>query len=418
MRFIRILIITLLILGIHPVMGLFEIGTVEPVKYHQFVITGVTPIDFYPSEIKTINITLQNIYNYSGYGVSTMIDPEKADPIKFTGELQKYVGNEIGAKKNFTIQYEVYIKDNIPKGTYYLPLNVLWSVMEDGTAQRQEPLFIGIVVAENPEVIKIDTVNITTIPEHVKSGDRFKLKIVLRNVGNSRLNQIRVGLDVKIPFSSVGSSTEKFINEMQPYQTEEVLFDLATDKQTPSRLYNFNLTLDYKGNSNRLQSQSGSFGIDVEDFSELYIQDVNLNPTTLTPKGEGLLMVQVANAGSNEVKNVRVSVFGGDKILTQSQNFIGVIKPGPKESETTSFGVFIDKDIDIGEHGLNIQINYDDVNGNHHTKSKLFIVKVSDIGSIISIDDSKINDLMYVFIFTAFSYGIFLIVGFQIDRKK
>jgi len=59
-------------------------------------------------------------------------------------------------------------------------------------------------------------------------------------------------------------------------------------------------------------------------------------------------MVQVANAGTNEIKNVRVTVFGGEKLLTQTQNFIGIIRPGVSNSETTSFGVSVNPDIEKG----------------------------------------------------------------------
>lgn len=413
----NIYVIILIVLSIQLAAGIAEPGEVEAVEYHQFAIINASPIEFYPSDIKTINITVENIFGYSAFSVSTVIDPKKAEPIKFTQQLQKYVGSEIGANQNFTIQYEVYIKDNVLKGTYYIPLTVLWSTVKDGTVKRQEDLFIGIKVAENPEVIKIETINITTDPEHIKPGDGFKLKVMLKNIGNNKLNQVRAALDVKMPFSSIGASTEQYISLLEPGQSAEVSYNLLIDKSAPSRLYNFNFTLEYKDYANRFQSQQGSFGINVEEVSEVYIQDVTLDPTTLNPESEGLLLVQIANAGTNEVKNVRVTIFGGDKILTQSQNFIGIIRPGPSNSETTSFGVYVDPEIEIGDYGLNIQINYDDVNGKPNSKSNLYIVKISEESSIIPISEETFYNMLYAFLFAVMSYGIFLVVGFQIEKK-
>lgn len=347
-----------------------------------------------------------------------MTDKNKADPIKFTHELKKYVADEIGPNQNFTVQYEVYIQDTVPRGTYYIPLTVFWSTVKDGTVKRQEDLYIGIKIIENPEVIKIGIVNITTIPENIKPGDTFGLKVTLRNIGNSKLNQIRALLDVRMPFSSVGSSTEQYISLLEPGQSEEVLFNLLVDKQTPSRLYNFNFTLEYRDYTNRLQSQHSSFGINVEEVSEAYIQDVILSPTTLNPGSEGIIMVKVANAGTNVIKNVRVTVFGGEKILTQTQNFIGIIRPGTSALETTSFGVRVDPEIEVGNYGLNININYDDVNGEHRSRSNLYIIKISEKNSIIPVSSEILDYMLYTFIFMAMSYGIFLMVGFQIKRKK
>lgn len=416
---VTLIILGLIILSIQPAIGQFEEpGEVESVEYNQFLITGASPIEFYPSDIKVINITIQNIFGYSAFGVLTVIDKDKADPIKFTQQLQKYVANEIGPKQNVTVQYEVYIKDTVPKGTYYIPLTVLWSTVADGIVKRQEDLFIGIKVAENPEVIKIDTVNVTTIPEHIEQGDTFKLKVALKNIGNSKLNQIRAALDVKMPFSSVGASTDQYISLLEPGQSAEVSYNLLIDKSALSRLYNFNFTLEYKDYTNRLQTQQSGFGINVEEASEVYIQDVTLEPTTLYPESEGLLMVQVANAGTNEVKNVRVTVFGGEKILTQMQNFIGIIRPGPSASETASFGVLVNPETELGDYGLNIQLNYDDVTGEHFSKSNLYITKISEEPSIIPISQESIYEFVYVFIFIIMSYGLFLIVGFNIEKNQ
>lgn len=421
MRYRIISAIIVLIISVQLASGEFDPlgaqpGDVDTVKYHQFVITNASPIDFYPSDIKTINITIQNVFGFSAFDVSTVIDPDKADPIKFTNELQKYVGTEIGPNKDFTIQYEVYIKDTVPKGTYYIPLAIIWSSVKDGTVKRQENLFIGIKVAENPEVIKINTVNITTTPEKIKPGDVFKLKVTLKNIGNNKLNQIRAVLGVNLPFSSFGSSTEQYIPLLEPGQSAEATFNLVVDKQTSSRLYNFNFTLEYKDYTNRLQTQQSSFGINIEELSEVYIQDVILDPTKLNPGSEGLLMIQVANAGTNEIKNVRVTMFGGEKILTQTQNFIGIVRPGSTGS--TSFGLSVDPKIKIGKYGLNIQVNFDDVNGQHHTKSNLYIVKIDEKNSIIPISGDTFSAMFFVFIFTMMSYGIFLVVGFRLDKKK
>lgn len=422
MRYRNIFIIILIILSIQIASAIEEPGYIENVRYKQFAITKVSPVVFYPSDIKIMNITIQNIFNYSAFDVSMEINQNKSDPIKFTHELQKYVASEIGPNQNTTIQYEVYIGDSVPRGVYYIPLTIFWSALKDGIQKRQEDLNIGIRVTENPDIIKIDTVNITTIPEHIKPGDTFKLKIALKNIGNSKLSQIRAAIDAKMPFSSIGSSTEQYIPLLEPDQSATAVFNLQVDKQAVSSLYNINLTLQYKDYTNLLQSQLSSFGINVEEVSEVYIQDVTLDPTTLNPDSEGLLMVQVANAGTNDVKNVRVTIFGGDKILTQSQNYIGIIQPGPKSSETSSFGVNVAHDIDIGDYGLNIQINYDDVNGMHNSKSSLFIVTISDASSIIPISPALLNeilyDILYAFIFTVMSYGIFLIVCFQMDKKK
>lgn len=408
----------LVILSIQIASAIQEPGYIESVRYKQFAITDVSPVDFYPSDIKVMNITIHNIFEYSAYDVSAEIDKNKSDPIKFTHELQKYVASEIGPNQSATVQYQVYIADSVPRGVYYIPFTILWSAAKNGIQKQQEDVNIGITVTENPDVIKIDTLNITTNPEHIKAGDTFKLMVTLKNIGTTKLNQIRTALTMGMPFSSIGSSTEQYIPLLEPNQSAVALFNLQADKQAVSSLYNFNLTLEYKDYTNVLQSQRSSFGINVEEAAEAYVQDVTLDPTTLNPDSNGLLMVRIANAGTNQIENVRVTVFGGEQILTQTQNFIGIIRPGASASETASFGVHVDPEIDTGDYGLNVQINYDDVNGQHHSKSNLYIVKIDKKSSIIPLSDTTQSNIIYASIFTVISFGIFMFVGFRIDKTK
>lgn len=411
----KIGILIIIILSIH-LASAANPNEFESAKYTQFVVTDFSPLEFYPSDVKTINITVQNILPYSVYDVVTAIDPIEAEPLKFINQVQKYISSEIRPNQSFTVQFEISIKNEIPEGVYYIPLSMQWSSEAGGTMKSQKKLYIGIPVGQNPELIKIDMINITTIPEHIIPNNVFLLKIRLRNIGNDKLNQIRASLDVRMPFSSIGSGNEQYISSLEPDQSVEVVYNLQVDKQAVSQLYNFNFTFEYKDSSNRFHSQHSNFGVNVEELPTAYIQDVTLDPTTLNPSSTGLLLVQIANAGTNEIRNVRVAVFGGEKILTQTQNFIGIISP--QKAETTSFGVHVDPEMELGKYGLNFQINYDDINGKHKSTSNMYIVRIDEEDSIIPISEKTLYNILYSIIFVIMSYCIFLVVGFQIDKKK
>ncbi|VVB84501.1 Uncharacterised protein [uncultured archaeon] len=396
-------------------------GTVEAVGYSQFTITNASPIEFYPSDIKTIEITFQNIYNYSAYGVSAVVDPDKADPLKITSNLQKYVGDEVGAKQNVTIQYEIYIKDSIPKGTYYLPITILWSTVPDGTIKRQQDQFVGIRVTENPDIIRIDTTNITTTPEHINPGDSFKVFVSLTNLGKNKLTTIRATIPAELPFISDSSSSDRFIELLEPNQSEVIQFDLRADKMATSRVYNFNLSLEYKDSFNRIVDQESSFGILVEEVPEIYVHDIIIDPPTLQPGADGLLSLQMTNAGTNEIKNVKIAIKGGDGILTQTENFIGQI--GAKKSQSLSFGVHVDSnlktghEVKIGVYGLNMQITYDDANKNKNQYSYLFPINIVSVSSL-PISADTIFTLLYIFMFVIFSSIILFIKAKKIEKMK
>ena len=318
----------------------------------------------------------------------------------------------------FSVQYTISIKETSPKGVYYIPITCLWSTNKAEDLKYQEDLNFGINILDNPETVKIDTTKITTVPTQIYPGDVFKVNISLKNSGSYNISQIRAILTAEKPFSSIGTSTEQYIPLITSGQTEVVTFNLQIDKQAQSRLYNFNLALQYVDNFNRIQNRQSSFGINVEELSGVYIQDTRLDPTALYPGTEGLLQVQIANAGTNDVENVRIPISGGGKILTQRQNFIGILSPGASTAETSSYGVLVNPETEPGNYGMNIQINYDDMAGKHFSQSNLYIVKINEPSSLIPIPGSLLQEAGYALIFIVICYGIFLYVGSRIEKEQ
>jgi hypothetical protein len=413
-----LVLVTLII--IQPVSASLEIGNTTPlVTMGQFVIKDVSPALGNPGDTKTVTITIKNINtDKSAYAVSTLIKPENLNYLQIEGGMAKFGSVQVMPLDSFPVQYTISIKENSPKGIYYIPITCVWSTSEAGAVKYQEDLNFGINVIDNPELLKIDTTSITTDPGHVYPGDSFILKVTLNNHGNNNISQIRAIINTEKPFSSLGTSTEKYISVLTPGQSEVASYSLQVDKLAQSRLYNLNLSLQYIDNFNRLQNQQISFGINVEESSGVYIQDVRLDPTSLYPGTEGLLQVQIVNAGTNNVENVRIPISGGDNILNQRQNFIGILSPGTSTAETSSYGVLVNRETEPGNYGMNIQINYDDLSGEHFSKANLYIVKINEPSSMIPVSSTLLQQICYVLIFIIISYGVFLSVGSRIEKEQ
>lgn len=385
----------------------------------QFVITDVSPSEGNPGDTQTVTITIKNInQEKSAYAVSTLINPDKVNNIQIEGGTAKFGSDQVMPRDSFSIQYTIAIKESATKGIYYVPVTCIWSIDKAGTMKYQEDLNFGVNVVDNPELLKIDTTTITTDPAIIYPGDVFSLNIKLSNNGNNKISQIRAILDTEKPFSSMGSTAEQYLSSLNPGDNEVVSYNLMVGKQAQSRLYTFNISLQYIDNFNRLQNQQSGFGINVDESSGLNIQDVRLDPTSLYPGTEGLLQVQVANAGTNNVKNVRIPISGGEKILTQSQNFIGILSPGASTAETSSYGILVNREIEPGDYGMNIQINYDDLTDRHFSKSNLYIVKVNEPSSLIPVPPNLWQQIGFTLIFLVVFYGIFLAVGSRIDKTQ
>jgi hypothetical protein len=380
---------------------------------HQFAMTDVSPCEFYPGDLKTINITIKNIRENTVYDVLTNITPPGY--IKIKKELMKQRPGALYPDGTCTFQYELYIGEDAPKGVYYLPVTVMWYVVEGGVVLIQEDLKFGIEVVESPEDVKVDIVDIVS-PAHIEAGENFTIKIGLKNVGEVKASSIRADLPLCLPFASIGSDTEVFIPSLNANGTAEIEYDLQVDKQAVSKLYNFNFTLQYRDQNNRLILKNSGFGINLEEASSLYIQDIIIEPTIIEPGTEGLFMIQLINAGTNPVENVKVMIYGGDMILAQTHNFIGQVDPCA--SETTSFGVYVDPEAKTGKYGLDIQVSYDTVGGGTHVLSNMYLINVIPSSSLISIPDDAVSIIMISLGFLLLSYIIFCITGSRIVRSR
>ncbi|MFQ6071986.1 MAG: COG1361 S-layer family protein, partial [Methanosarcinales archaeon] len=292
-------------------------------------------------------------------------------------------------------------------------LTVMWSTLSYGVVTLvQENLYIGIEVVEYPEDLKLDITDIIA-PTNLKAGDTFIVKIKLKNIGKKKVDSIKAKLELPTGFASIGSDTEEYVESLEPNSSAETVFNIQVDKQAISQLYNFDFILEYRGENNRLITKNSSFGIMLEESPQLYIQDIILEPTKLTPGSNGLLMLQIVNAGTNKIKNAKIIIYGGDNLLTQSQNFIGEIKPG--DSESTSFGIYINPNkIKIGKYVLTIQIKYDDLKGNSHIVSKIYPISIIGGSSLIPISGDFISILVSAIVFIIISYVIFYITGSRI----
>lgn len=386
--------------------------TSNELVYNQFVIMDVSPDELNPGDIKTIDITIKNIRGNPVYDVSANIN-QTSGYLIIKNELLKHHSGKLYPDQTCTFQYEVYVKENAPKGVYYLPLNVMWTAIEQGSVQIQKNLEFGMEIVRNPEDVKIDIVKINT-PMYIEAGDDFIIDIAFKNVGVKKATSIEANLPLVYLFKSIGSDTEIFIPSLEPNETAVIKYHLQVDKQVFSMLHNFDFILKYRDQNNKVFTKKSSFGINIEEVSSLFIQDITIEPVTISPKTEGLFMIQLINAGTNPVDNVKVTVYGGDKILGQSHNFIGQINP--QESKTTSFGVYVDPKAKIGKYGLNILVSYDMLGGTEHTISNIYFTNVIPAKSIIPFER---NDVYLISVFIGYlllSYLIFQMTVSKIVR--
>lgn len=356
------------------------VGTAEEDNYRsKFCITNISPTEFRPAESSTISITLKNIGNRSAYHVATEILIDDTSPVKVIGKAKKSVGHfthhSIGRDREATVQYEIYVDKYAEIGVYYIPLRVIWGDKpeKEGNMSR-EILNIGIRVIGCAKEAKIDILNVTTVPEVLKPGQEGVLKVQLKNIGYSTINSLKVRLSVAPPFTPIRSDLDEYIATLNPNETVGVNFNVGVDRQAESKHYELNLQLEYEDETARVNLENSTIGIKVKGRPTIYIQEIILEPSKLTRGTSGLFMVRLINTGTEDAEDVKIRISGAKDILTEGHQFIGEIASG--ESQTTTFGIFADKEAKIGKHGLKISISYEDKFGASYANSKIYEISI------------------------------------------
>ena len=359
------------------------IGTARAVG--KFSIVSVSPEELHPSEIETVRITLKNIGNRSAYRVSAEVlvkDLERAgSPVKVLGKARKSVGEPpfyaVGTDSEETVEFDFFVEREAMPTVYQIPLCVNWSDDFDETAEHSDILYFGLRVSGIAASAEIDILNVSTVPEVLRPGETGKIRVEMRNVGATRIRTLKAVLHTEgTPFTPLNADLEEYFYEISPGEDFVAEFDVAIGRSADEAdriYYELPLFIEYSDDF-ASYAKNTSIGVEVRGSPNVLIQEIIVEPSQLTAGTEGLFMLTLINTGTLSAEDVKVRIAGGDDLLTESHQFVGEIAPG--ETQTTSFGIKVGEDAEIGKHALNIFISYEDKFGKSYSASKIYEISV------------------------------------------
>jgi len=329
---------------------------------------------------------------------------EKNIPIKILGNTKKSIGHSklsiVNEDEETTVQYDIYIEKTAEPTVYHIPLKVIWS--SDFSVEEfedSELLYFGIKVSEDREA-EIDVVDFSLTPEKLKPGEKGHIEIELKNVGGTMVQSLNVKLIPKSPITPFNSDLEEYITEIDPNESVTVRFDIAVEDLVGNSIfYELPLILEYEDKFG-VHVKNTTVGVEIAGEPKVLIHEISLEPSKLTIGTEGMFLVTLINTGSESAENVKVKISGGENILTEEHQFIGEIMPG--DTQTTTFGVNIGEDADIGEHGLRMDITYEDRFGKSYFESKTYVLSVFYAEPFIPTE----------YIYAIIALAVFLVVGY------
>jgi hypothetical protein len=356
----------------------------------------------FPGSIFDVEVNLKNVGEEPADSISLGLEPKY--PLTSIGNVPSSYINTLEPQQKASVNFTLGLDKSADAKLYevgvrleYFSKNVLASANES----------FGVMVQESLGILDIS--NITTRPETIAPGDVFDIDFAPRNLGSESIDGINLRLLPKPPFASIGGAPEAYISTLKPNEGGLVKFNMNVDRIAPTKqFYPMDFEVQYSSRNIKF-TKNGSFGIVVKGGPAIYIQEIIVEPTKLEPSTEGLMMVRVINTGTERAEDIKISISGGDNILTESFNFIGGLEIN--NLETTSFGIFTNPMLTEGKHELNIDIDYKDRYGNSYNTRKPYEVTVFE-------SDKGLTYFIAAGGLIGFSLVVFLIIVSTKSRSK
>jgi len=252
--------------------------------------------------------------------------------------------------------------------------------------------------------------NVSTTPAQVFVGTSFDVQFHVINTGDLPGLRASLILNLTDPFAMVGSGTTLFIGAIGVNGTATLSGRVAVDQNAKTGTYSIPYTFSYSDTDNYSYTSSGTFGLTVNGTPQIEIASISIDPASLSPETSGIMTITLVNAGTERAVDVRIHVFNGDDILTNTISYVGEIDPG--KSTTITFGVAVQDSAVQGLRSLNVAIEYSDPYAAHYDTSRLYDTYVFPPQSFLPTFDIVL--FLVVVLAVVFGYVAFRRLGYKL----
>ena len=195
-------------------------------------------------------------------------------------------------------------------------------------------------------------------PQGLSSGREGELNVHLKNFGKSRLNDVRVIIDLSdIPLAPVGGSNENVIGSMSPGQSATATFRLVPGSDAVEAHYKTKVILKYVDDSSKSHSTESIIGLRVYNEPEfnLALKEAEV----YTPGSTGEVVLSISNTGPGEIRFMTAELLDSAdyNVLSSPTFYIGNLEADDFET--------LDFDISLSENApkpvdLKVRLTYKD----------------------------------------------------------
>jgi hypothetical protein len=336
--------------------------------------------------------------------------------IKKIGDLHmSQVGDEA-----YMVYYKLRVDKDAVEGNN--PIKIRYSTNGGLVYSSKE---FDVRIQTNDAILNINSVE--TNPKEIYQGQKSTLTINLENMADSLLKNVKVNLEVyssvvtttsiitsELPFTPLGSTNEKIIENIDAGESVNVTFDLIADADAVSKIYKLPIKIEYSDELAKNYSKTYYTSVIVGSPPDL-ISSVD-SSEIIVPKSGGIVSIKFTNKGSSDVKFLYVELMQNSnyEIISSAGIYVGNIDSD--DYETADFKIFVKSD-DTNIQ-LPLKLEYKDANNKEFVSNEIINLKLyssktaKKYGLIAESSSSKI------FIFIVLGVGGFFLYRRWKKKKK
>ena len=192
-----------------------------------------------------------------------------------------------------------------------------------------------------------------TVPDSVNPGDEIPVRVVLKNDGLSRADEITVVVNATTTSITPKTPGTYHIGELARGENTTLDMVFFSDKKTPLGLNRVLLTLTFSNADGTLNTQTEMLGIHVRGSAKIGIASLSTDPVRIKKGDPVSLVIRLENTGTDNANSVKATI---DLPMAGSHDaYVGTIEP-----DTDAPAVFALQAKDPGTYTYSLIVQYED----------------------------------------------------------
>ncbi|MBI2573639.1 hypothetical protein HYV86_07275 [Candidatus Woesearchaeota archaeon] len=313
-----------------------------------------TPDPVEPGQVVHLRFQVQN--NGGQTGSDVVIHLREQYPFRVYGnQIDKNIGILRAGSDTVIVEYDIKVDEKAVGKRTEIELEARY----DGvTKVFEDDEFLVDIRTQDPLLYLKE---IIVEPKQVPPGETATVSIVVQNVGPSRLQDIRMQMQLEngsIPFAPYQGSSLQILKQLDPTFQKALTFSLIATPDAIPGLYKIPVIISYNDERANTTVVKDLVAVSVGDVPKVrpYIKKTTL----LQAQSQGKVTFEIANAGATDVKYVEFTLLPSEsyRLLTPSSYFyVGDIDADDTETEELSIYA-----TDVQNVSIPIKLSYHDAN--------------------------------------------------------